>query len=156
MNGDNKSNIRIVLIGAIASIAVTNITAGNTPSNISKNTTEKVENVKDSILEEVRKLTVVTGGEVNKNGKKINSVGIPFDVEVIQNGQYRIKFKKPFRQKPIVVAIGDGGDKGAYTEITNINNKGFVLEGRDYLKHGLAQLNFQFLVVGPETNISSD
>lgn len=98
-----RVEIVVSLIGALASVGAAYITA-----------TKAAETAAERKLEQ---LAVATAGVVDKNGNVIRHAGRPFTVSPQPPGRYRVNFRDPFPTLPIVVAISDGGDRGATAEI---------------------------------------
>lgn len=156
-----KTEIIVAVIAAAASVAVAYIPIINSVENRAKEiaVTEAktsaavvVDRAKREITQQIQKLDVVTAGSVQENGTVIRHAGYPFTVAPRDSGRYRINFRDPFKEIPIVVAISDGGDKGAVAEITAIDTTGFTVEGRTYSGHGLAKIGFQFVAVQSTSN----
>ncbi len=151
-----KAEIVVAVITAVASVAVAYIPIINRAEDAAKkiaiaeaktSATQVVNQAKREIIQKIQKLDVVTAGSVQKNGTVVRHAGFPFTVAPRDSGRYRINFRDPFKEVPIVVAISDGGDKGAVAEITAIDPTGFTVEGRTYSGHGLAKIGFQFVAV---------
>jgi len=121
--------IIVALIGAFTSIAVAIFSSGYFVN-------KKIEDI-----------AVVTAGAVDLRGNVDRREGLPFTVNPLGTGKYRVNFREPFPNKPIVVAISDGGQKGSFAEIIGVDTTGFTIEGRDYATHGLAEIGFQFIAV---------
>ena len=147
-----RVEILVALIAAVASVGAAYITATKAAATTARDTarTEARDIVSETtgrIVERIEQLSVVTAGAVAKNGNAVRHAGKPFTVSGQQAGRYRINFRDPFLTVPVVVAISDGGDRGAAAEITGIDATGFFVEGRDYSRHGLAIIGFQFVAV---------
>ncbi len=151
-----KTEIIVAVIAAIASVAVAYIPIMTSVENTAKqiaaseaksSATVVVNQAKIELIQQIQKLDVVTAGSVQKNGTVVRHAGYPFTVAPRDSGRYRINFRDPSKQIPTVVAISDGGDKGAFAEITAIDTTGFTVEGRTYSGHGLAKIGFQFVAV---------
>ncbi len=139
-----KTEIIAALIGAGATVI-----AAYFPilSSAEKAAEEKVEARVGAIIQEIENLDVVTAGSVAKDGTVVRHSGYPFTVAPRDGGRYRVNFRDPFKEIPVVVATSDGGDRGAFAEITSIDTTGFLVEGRTYSAHGLAEIGFEFVAV---------
>jgi len=147
-----RVEIVVAVIGALASVGAAYITAtkaaATTAQGEARDAAKRaVTETTGPLVEKIEQLSVVTAGAVDKKGNVIRHAGKPFTVSPQEAGRYRINFRDPFPTVPVVVAISDGGDRGAAAEITGIDTTGFVVEGRDYSKHGLAVIGFQFVAV---------
>ena len=168
-----KTAIMVAVIGAVASVGaafiMATMTAEKTAIETADRTTQEIRQevgaVKQvaekatketqaverrltrEIFKRIEKLDVVTAGAVKKDGTVIRHVGFPFTVIRRKSGQYRVNFRDPFKEIPVVIATSDGGDRGAFAEITSVDSTGFTVEGRTYSAHGLAEIGFQFVAV---------
>jgi hypothetical protein len=126
--------ILVALIGAVATVLAAFVTAKKAAD--------------DTVTKRIAELSVASGGNIASNGTVISHMGQPFTV-TRQAGSYRINFSAPFSAPPIVVALSDGGTKGARAELVAVDTTGFTVEGRDYAANGQANLGFHFIVVRP-------
>ncbi|UTW45921.1 hypothetical protein KFE80_03170 [bacterium SCSIO 12696] len=140
-----KKEVIVAIIGAIATIFGAFIAA-------TEGARETVKNETASIIREIERLDVVTAGSIKSNGKVEHYSGYPFTVFPVDSGVYRVNFRDPFKNVPVVVAIGDGGESGAIVEVTSIDITGFTIEGRTYSEHGLAPTGFQFIAVNTNSS----
>jgi hypothetical protein len=102
-----------------------------------------------SEITNVAGLPVIAAGFVRQDGIVLRKGGRPFNVRHLSPGRYEVIFNEVLDATPVVVAITDGGDAGCFAEIQNkfITGNGFIVEGRDYAGHGLADIGFHFVVV---------
>ena len=145
-----KTQVIIALIGAIASVGAAFV-SGTFTVTVERSAAKAIEATQEAetvldIVRGIEKLGVVTAGAV-KAGKVVRHVGYPFDVFQEGKGKYKINFRDPFKEVPVVVAISDGGQEGAFAEITHVDTTGFVLLGQTYHSHGLADIGFQFVAI---------
>jgi len=136
--------IVVALIGMVSAVTVSYIASTKGARNTAR---EVVTTETASIVREIERLDVVTAGAVEEDGEVIRFTGYPFTVSPRQAGVYRINFRDPFKDVPVVVAISDGGQSGATVEVTSIDVTGFTVEGRAYPSYELSPTGFQFVAV---------
>ena len=89
---------------------------------------------------------VTIGGGIAPDGSHFGG----YDVDHPADGKYIVSFDKPFHRRPVVVATSDGGQRGAWAEVSSVTNRSFVVEGRAYNDHGLADIAFSFIAISQE------
>jgi hypothetical protein len=73
---------------------------------------------------------IIAAGAVDINGNSTRYAGRAFRVERPErSGMYIIKFIGSLPRRPIIVAMSDGGQRGAFAEVKAVECDGFVVEG---------------------------
>ena len=93
---------------------------------------------------------VYMAGRVNQNGTIVGGTETDlWEPDKKGTGVYEIDFNPNLPFTPVVVASTDGGDRGCNIRVKYVSGTKFRIEGRRYHDHGLADISFDFIVVGP-------
>lgn len=98
---------------------------------------------------ELSKIGIVAAAHINETGNIIAEVGRKIFVSKKSGPYYQVRFSQKLRAKPIILAVSDGGQRGANARVKKANANGFRLEGRSYSANGLVDSGFHFIVFSP-------
>ncbi len=148
---ESGNTIKVAIIGALASIAVAFITANyKAKKEVKAEAATQFESQTAKIDERLNQLNLSAGGFVAIDGTlSRSSGGLAFDTKKTATGRYTIRFKKPLKVKPIVVATSNGGKQGARVIVESLTLQEVYIESRRYSDNGDADSAFHFIAVVP-------
>lgn len=139
-----NANVVTALIGIPTAVVSAFATAYFT-SVFTAETTARVTAV-ETTQAELERIGIVSAFHFNEAGKIVSTIGKKVSVSRRSGPFYEVKFLIPLEESPIVLAVGNGGERGANVRVKDVSLQGFILEGRSYDKNGLTKSNFNVVV----------